>query len=919
MSLRCRFFTWIGLMVLAPTMLSAQAGTIGGKITDRAGAAIPGVVITIEGTGLRAASNSRGEYRVQGVPTGSRVLRARGIGYAPFTVTLDVAPGQTVTTDVVLERAAVLLDPINVTVGSRAVHLASEELAVPVDVIGSEQIARVATTETNQVLQTLAPSVNFPRQSVSDASDIVRPFTMRGLNPDHTLVLLNGVRRHRTALVHIYNAGMGAGGSGVDMNAIPTSAIERMEILRDGAAAQYGSDAISGVVNVVLRSGEYAPFLNTQFGRHVTQDYPDDGNLFSFNGGVGLRLGRGSINFFAEYRDRDPTNRAGADNTDQIASGDADVVDENGKVVQKNNAVPQPNHHWGDGKAKDILSMVNLRLPLGQGNTEAYAFGGWSHRKGTGNGYRRVGLDARNWPVIYPLGYLPQFEGKATDWSAAGGLRGAGAGWTWDLGLSYGYDSFDYDLSNTMNVSLGPCLTTACAPGLDGILGTSDDPGIPNKTAIFAGTLALDEFTTSLNLAKPFQVGLRGPLTLAVGGQFRRESYEITAGEPASYIQGGHLDRFGDQAPPGSQVFPGFRPEFAGSHSRTNVGGYVEAESELAANLLANAAGRYENYSDFGDRLTGKLALRLQPSERFIVRAAASTGFRAPALSQSFYASTVTNFARDANGQLQPYEVGIFPVNHPASLALGARPLKDETSLNLSAGFAVSPSDAFTLTADVYFVRINDRIMLTNELSGDDVEQILAGAGVEARAARYFTNALDTETKGLDLTANWAQLLGPRRLDFTAYATFNRNRIKEIRVPPEIASTDATFFDPYLEGGTVAIERERPEWRAGLSARMSAARYDGLLNFSYFGKFESALFGYAEEFLQQFGGKLLVDVEAGYRFAGQLRFALGARNLFDTYPDRLSADNGFGLFLHPPGSPFGYNGRFVYARLEWVR
>ena len=912
-----RFFTWIGFLLVAPP-IAAQAGTVAGKVTNRdGGAPVQGVVITIEGTGLRATSNGAGDYRLQGVPAGTQVLRARAIGYTPFTVTIEVG-STAVIRDLSIERAPMVLDPVNVTVGSRAVHLASEELPVPVDIIGSEAIAKVATTETNQVLQALAPSVNFPRQSVSDASDIVRPFTMRGLNPDHTLVLLNGVRRHRTALVHIYNAGMGAGGSGVDMNAIPTSAIERMEILRDGAAAQYGSDAISGVVNVVLRSGEFAPFLNTQFGRHVTADYPDDGNLFSFNGGLGFKLGRGSINFFGEYRNRDATNRAGADNTDQIVEGDADEVDENGKVITKNNAVPQPNHHWGDGDAKDILSMVNLRLPLGQGNTEAYAFGGLSYREGNGNGYRRVGLDARNWPTIYPLGYLPQFEGQATDWSAAGGLRGAGKGWTWDLGLSYGYDAFDYDLSNTMNVSLGPCLTTACAPGLDGIFGNADDPGIPNKTEIFAGTLSLNEFTTSLNLARPLNVGLRNPLSVAFGGQFRREGYEITAGEPASYIQGGHLDRFGDQAPPGSQVFPGFRPEFAGSHSRTNVGAYVEAETELSDKVLANAAGRFESYSDFGERLTGKLAMRVQPSEQFILRAAASTGFRAPALSQSFYASTVTNFARDINGQLQPYEVGIFPVDHPASVALGARPLKDETSVNLSAGFAVSPSDDFTFTADLYYVRINDRILLTNELAGDDVEAILAGAGVEARAARYFTNALDTETKGFDLTANWGKVMGPRRFDFTGYVTFNRNRIKEIRVPDEIAATDATFFDPYLEGGTVAIERERPEWRAGLTSRLSAARYDGLLQFSYFGKFESALFGYAEEYLQQFGGKLLVDVEAGYRFAG-LRAAIGARNLFDTYPDRLSADNGFGLFLHPPGSPFGYNGRFVYARLEWVR
>jgi len=910
---------WMGFALFWPAVALGQAGSIRGKASDSAGTALSGVVITVEGTGLRTTTDARGGFTLQGVPTGSRTLRGRLVGYSPVLVIVEVAAGQAVTRDLTLNRAAVQLDPINTTVGSRAQHSAADELAVPVDVIGSEQIARVATTETNQVLQALAPSVNFPRQSVSDASDIVRPFTMRGLNPDHTLVLLNGVRRHRTALVHIYNAGMGAGGSGVDMNAIPTSAIERMEVLRDGAAAQYGSDAISGVVNVVLKDGEFSPFLNGQFGRHVTADYPDDGRLYTFNGGYGFRLGRGSLGLFAEYRDRGETNRAGADNTDQIVGGDADIVDQNGKVTQKNNDVPQPNHHWGDGRAKDLLSMANLRLPLGPGTTELYAFGGFSHRNGTGNGYRRVGLDARNWPTIYPLGYLPQFEGKVTDWSAAGGLRGAGKGWTWDLGLSYGYDNYDYDISNTMNVSLGPCLDTPCAPGLDGILGNADDPGIPNQTEIFAGALSLDEFTANLNLNKPFEVGLRSPLNLAVGAQFRREGYQITAGERASYIQGGHLDRYGDAAPPGSQVFPGFQPEFAGSHSRTNVGLYTDLETDLAKGFLVNAAGRFESYSDFGERLTGKLALRLQPSARFTLRAAASTGFRAPALSQSFYASTVTNFARDpSTGRLTPYEVGIFPVDHPASRALGAKPLRDETSVNLSGGFAVSPSDDFTLTADLYYVKINDRIMLTNELSGDDVEQILADAGVDARAARYFTNALDTETKGLDVTGNWGRPLGFGRLDLTGHLTFNRNRIKEIRVPEEIANTDATFFDPYLEGGTVAIERERPEWRAGVSAQLAAAKWDGLVSFSYFGGFESALFGYAEDFLQRFGGKVLVDLEFGYRLAGQIRLALGVRNLFDTYPDRLSADNGFGLFLHPPGSPFGYNGRFGYGRVEWV-
>ena len=905
------------LALFLTSTLHAQSGSVQGTVRDSAGAAVAGVVVTIDGTSLRTTSDQRGAYLLRGVPTGPRTLRARAIGFSPKTASLQVS-GTTLTHDFTLARVAVMLAPVDVVVGSRARHTAAEELAVPVDVIGTEQIARVATTETNQILQELAPSVSFPRQSVADASDIVRPFTMRGLNPDHSLVLLNGLRRHRTALVHIYNAGMGAGGSGVDMNTIPSRSIERMEVLRDGAAAQYGSDAIAGVVNVVLRDGQFSPFLNGQFGRHMTGPYPDDGNLYSLNGGWGVNVGKGTLGIFAEYRNRQPTNRAGADPSDQIVAGDGDVVDEDGNVTEKNNAVEQPNHHWGDGLEEDVLSMLNLRLPVGSGSTELYAFGGYSHRNGTGNGYRRYGLSERNWTNIYPLGYLPQFDGKATDWSTAAGFRGLAGAWQWDAGLSYGYNSFDYDLSNTMNVSLGPCLETPCAPGLDGILGNADDPGIPNKTDIYAGSLRLGELTSTVNFSRQLEVGLHSPMNLALGAQFRSESYDIKEGELASYIQGGHPDRNGDFAPAGSQVFSGFLPAFAGSHERTNLGVYADLESELARYFLVNVAARFESYSDFGERLTGKLALRWQPTTRLTLRSAVSTGFRAPALSQSWYASIATNFANDGQGNLTPYEVGIFPVDHPASVALGAKPLKDENSVNVSGGFAFSPSGAITLTLDGFYIKVNDRIMLTNELSGDDDEAILAAANVSARAARYFTNALDTESKGMDLTANWRKPLGSGRIDVTGYLNYTNNHIVALRVPPEIANTDATFFDPYLEGGTIAIEKERPEWRAGVSVLRSGIKWDWNAKASYYGKFQSALFGYSESTLQTYGGKTIVDAEVGYRMSPVMRVALGGRNLFDTYPDRMSVDNGFQLFLHPPGSPFGYNGRFVYARLEFV-
>ena len=724
------------------------------------------------------------------------------------------------------------LDPINVVTGSRARHTAAEELAVPVDVFGSDKIHQVGSTETGEVLALLSPSVNFPRQSVADASDIVRPFTLRGLSPDHALVLVNGWRRHRTALVHNFAAGMGAGSSGVDMNALPASAIDRIEVLRDGAAAQYGSDAIAGVVNLVIKEGDFAPFVRADLGRYMTGPFPDDGTTYNVNGGWGIPVGRGSISLFGEFRHRDATNRAGADPEDQVVAGDADVIDADGKVITKNNPVPQPNHHWGDGIARDALGFLNARFPLNaSASSEFYAFGGYSHRIGTGNGFRRQAISDRNWTEIYPLGYLPEFHPTVKDASGAAGFRGTAGGWSYDLGGSFGYNSFVYDLRNTMNVSLGPCLTTACAPGLDGILGNADDPGIPNKTSINAGTLKLNELVTAVNIAKPVRIGLSGELNVATGIQFRRENYQIVAGEPASYIQGGHLNRNGDPAPPGSQVFGGFQPQNEVDAHRQNVGAYLDLESNLSRALLVNVAGRFEHYSDFGSKVTEKVALRLAPSKRVTLRAAASTGFRAPSPSQSFYGATITNFVLDpGTGHQKPVEGGIFPVSNPAAVALGAKPLKPETSVNLSAGVAVSPTDRFTLTGDLFYVRLKSRIILTGVLGGDGVVQILQDHGVtNVETAQYFTNALDTRTTGVDLTANWRlQVSEAQHFDLTAAFNWTKNRILNVQEPPELAGTGAVLFDPYVSGGRIALEQERPDWRTTLTAEHTHGKLHGV-------------------------------------------------------------------------------------------
>ncbi|MES2176339.1 MAG: TonB-dependent receptor [Gemmatimonadota bacterium] len=895
---------------------AAQTGTVRGRVLDSAGVAIAGAIITVDRAAVRAQTTSSGNYELRGVPAGLQTIRARIISYAPVAAEVTVRADQSVTLDFSLRRSTVQLAPIAVVVGSRAHHKAADEVAVPVDIIPADVITKQGTSELSAILQNVSPSVNFPRQSVTDADDIVRPFTMRGLSPDHTLVLVNGVRRHRSALVHTFAFGMPAGSTGVDLNAMPASAIERMEILRDGASAQYGSDAIAGVLNLVIKDGAFAPFANADFGRYFAADFPSDGNTLNVNGGWGLKLGRGSLGLFAEYRNRQPTNRAWPEAADQLVTGDADVVDDNGHILQKNNPVDQPNHHLGDGLANDVLSFANLRLPLNEkGTSELYAFGGYTHRIGTGNGFYRQAMSERNWLAIYPLGFLPEFRPTVLDWSAATGVRGDVNGWNYDAGASFGRNSFDYQLRNTLNVSLGPCLTRACAPGLDGIFGNSDDPGIPNSTHFFAGGLRAGELAVSANVTRAVHTALPSPVNVGVGLTVRRETFTLVAGEKGSWIQGGYPTANGDPAPPGSQVFSGFLPSTAVDVARNNSGAYLDLETNLNPQLLVNAAGRFENYSDFGSQLSSKLALRFQPARDIVFRAAVSTGFRAPSLAQSNYGSRITNFRLDpATGKQTPFEVGIFSVSDPAAIALGAKALKAESSINVSGGTAWSPTENFTLTLDGYVIQLNDRILLSGFIGGDSVESILAKKGLAVTAAQYFTNIIDTRTRGVDLTTNYHTLVGSGVFTLTSGVNYTTNRIVGQRPDPvQLNGTGAELVDQFM---TIQVEKERPDWRGTVTADYLRERMSILVRASSYGSFHSApgLCGTCD---QTFGAKTLFDVEAGRQFSG-IKWSVGVRNLLDTFPDKNTLDNGYGIFPWAGASPFGYNGRFVYTRAEIV-
>ena len=904
------------------TSLMAQSGTIRGRVSDSTGTPLANASITVEGTSLRLNTGAQGDYEIRGVPAGQRTIRVRLIGYREASASISVVATDAVRQDLIMVRSPVQLAPIDVVVGSRARHSAAEELAVPVDVYTAQDIQEQGTTETSQVLASLSPSVNFPHQTVTDATDIVRPFTLRGLSPDHTLVLVNGWRRHQTALLNTFPLGSPAGSSGVDLNAIPASAIERIEVLRDGASSQYGSDAIAGVVNIVMKEGQFDPFINTSAGRYFTgKGYDDDGTTVDVNGGVGLKLGRGSLGLFGQFLNREPTNRAFPDGTLLDLSGVTDSVDTStGEIIQKRNGVPQPVNHLGDGLERDLLSFANLRMPLNEsGSTELYAFGGYSNRVGTGNGYYRKPLDNRNWPALYPNGFLPEFRPNVNDYSAAAGIRSTVSGWSVDAGSTYGRNTFDYGLRNTLNPSLGPCLVTACAPGADGVVGTPDDPGMPNQTSFDAGGLRRGEFLVGLNLAKPINMGLPNPVSVAFGGVYRHETYEIVAGETASWVNGGHLSQDsvgtpGDLAPAGSSVFSGFSPTDASNNSRDNVGAYLELESNLTQQLLLNVAGRYEHYSDFGSRVTGKTAVRFQPNKQLVFRAAASTGFRAPGLAQSWFSHVTTNFIA---GSL--VEIGNFPVSNRASQIFGAQPLTEETSVNFSGGIVYSPMDNFTMTVDVFHISIDDRILLGATYDAGDtvVARILADSGLTTIGGVQFpTNALDTRTNGIDFTGNLRLPVGNGALDLNAGVNYTKNEIVNVGgLPPILEGTGTSFTGALDLLTTLAITEERPDWRGTLTAIWSTGMFHALGRGSYYGTGTSAEFGGVVG--ETFSGKTLFDAELGYRF-NQINISVGAKNLFDVYPSRLNDLDNNNNFTFPWAvtSPFGYNGRYLYVRSE---
>jgi len=865
------------LALVAVQPLLAQQAVLSGRVTHEDGAPVANATVSIPELGLSAATDTTGRYTLT-VPAES--VRGQTVDVRA------VAPGLRSKTAKVLLTAAPLTQDFalvfafqqEVTVGSRAMGTAAEK-AVPVDVFTEEQIeSATGTTETNQIIQSLSPSFNFPRPTITDGTDSVRPATLRNLGPDQLLVLVNGKRRHVSALVNVNNS-VGRGSSGVDLNAIPAAAIERIEVLRDHAAAQYGSDAIAGVVNIVLKSGVDPLTLGLQGGTTTHSD----GQLLDASATWGWAVGRGSVNLTAEYRDRDETNRAGNDPRDQLRAGDAG-----------NNAVPQPNHHWGDSEATDIMGFLNANIPINDdGTTAFYAFGGWSRRDGSHGGFYRRGLDARSQPNIYPLGFLPLIEPDVEDYSATAGVRGVVSGFFWDASAQYGHNRFDFNLRNTLNTSLGPNIP-------------------PNQTTFYAGSLEFNHFLANLDLTREFDVGLAGPLNVAGGLEYRNENFQQLAGEPNSYRDGGFTNQFGGRAEIGAQVFPGYRPSNVADEDRDSYAVYLDFEADLVRMVRLGLAGRFEDFSDFGNTSDGKVTLRFQPARAFVLRGGASTGFRAPSLSQSFFSSTSTTFL-NVGGVLTPFEVATFPVNSPQARVLGAESLKPEESVNLSAGIVLSPVRALEFSADFWRIDIDDRIVLSGNFTGAAIAALLNPLG--ANGGRFFTNAIDTETEGFDLTARYNWDLGSAgRLDLTgAYSKAKTEIARVSPTPPQLTGFQEVLFDRVVRRLTVCGQ---PEDNLRLGADWQKDRFGFLVRGSRYGEYCSFTNPASQDLT--FSPEWLTDVELAYTWK-PLTFAVGAQNIFDNFPDlQIGADFNLGIFPYPRNSPFGMNGRFVYSRISYT-
>jgi len=949
------------LLLLSVSALAAQAQKV--AITGRVlggGTALPGATVLERGTTNGTATGTDGSFSLSVQPAATLTISA--VGFATQQVPVS---GRT-SLEVRLVAAATDLGDVVVT-GSRATEGRSNILTTaPVDVIAAREIRAFAQTDVAQALTFTAPSFQSARQTISDGTDHLDPATLRGLGPDQVLVLLNGKRRHNQALVNV-NGTVGRGSVGTDLNAIPISAVKRIEVLRDGAAALYGSDAIAGVINVQLKDDSVGTNVSTQAGQTVESD----GQLFQADANVGIGLGgKGFVDVSGLFSNRSYTNRSGTDTAPLIYLGDNGGGYPNKANPNFNPALPagaanpttvalsagerqalktqddalaaqrgydRRNLRFGNSDARTYGGFLNSEYRFG-GGFVGYVAGGLSRREGRAAGFARLPgqYSAQTDPGKYPNGFLPFIEPTIDDYSALTGVRGQLGGFAVDLSNVYGRNSMDFAVTNSINASLP--------------LGSS-------FTSFYAGRIFFRQNTTNLTFTRRFrEVGGLSSLNVAFGGELRGDNYQITAGEPDSYRNGGRTVDVGPTtangsrqtgpAAAGAQVFPGFQPTNAQDKSRTNVAGFVDLESDLTTRLLVHLAGRGENYSDFGSNFSGQAALRFSLTDNVAVRASIGNGFRAPSLQQRYFTNQSTQFVQGA-----PQTVLTANNDSPIVGQFGVGSLKQEKSTNYSAGLT-GRFGTFTLTADGYWIDIADRIVLSTQFNRNNalVKGYLDAAGAtDVGIVQFFANAVNTTTKGVDVVLNDRLTLSPTStLSLTAAANFTQTEVTGVNLPNQLQDPTlrTIFFDRQQTG---RLESAQPQSKIVLSANYRVGKLGIEARTVRFGEVKYydarpdpvATTTNPNPFLfssidQTFAAKWVTDLTVNYQLIKQLGIAVGANNIFNVYPDqyRVNARNFAGNFatdgtsyasnldntnrgrtLYNPNQ-FGFNGAFYFVRLN---
>ena len=820
---------------------------ISGRVTDDKGVGAEGISVREKGTSIGTVTNKDGYYSIK-VSKASVTIVFSGIGFTER----EANAGNNKTLDVTLVSNAVTLSNVEM-VGTRTLKRSATETPVPVDIIPiSKVINQQGFVEINSILHYMAPSFNANRQSGADGADHIDPATLRGLGPDQTLVLVNGKRWHQSSLVNLFGS-RGRGNSGTDLNAIPAAAIERIEILRDGASAQYGSDAIAGVVNIILKSsineftggGSFGKFV-TGYGSSLKLSNPPtakvmagqtDGFTIDLNANYGVALkNNGFFNVTGEALKKDKTFRP---NNESIYPGS--------NYRQK----------FGDGSYKNYSLFFNNVIPM-KGKTEFYSFGGFNRRDGNAFAFTRDPNSERNVIAIYPNGFNPQILSNINDLAFSAGVRTKIGAWNADFDGITGSNRFHYHVDNTLNSSL-----VASSP-----------------TYFDAGGFQLAQNTLSANFSRAFNKVAQG-LNLAMGTEFRYEQYQIFAGETASWKQYGpvvfSINGPGDTTfrPGGSQGFPGFQPKDVVKEGRANIGAYVDAELDVTRDWLIAGAIRTEHYSDFKWTNNFKFATKLKVSNALSFRGSVSTGFRAPSLPQIHFSSTFTNVVA---GQI--FDQVIAPNTSDLAKAVGIPQLKQETSTNISAGFVAKFFRRVNLTVDGYWVKVNNRIVLTGlfDVNDDKIGSTLQAMHVGA--AQFFTNAVDTRTGGVDIIASYNMRLGPGRLNTLLAANFNNMSVDKVKTTALLAGKEDIYFGRREQAFLMA---SAPKHKIGLSVDYTYKFFNAMVRATHFS--EVTLVNFADQD-DVYRAKTVMDIVMSFKASRKVTISAGCNNFLDVYPSR---------------------------------